>query len=69
MCVIVVAALCPLLFSVFCFSTRPPARHPEAARPPTDLKIKIARPGSASSGEREVTATAMAAPTRGDGGA
>ena len=36
----------PLLFSVFCFSKRPPACHPEAARPPTDLEIKIARPGS-----------------------
>jgi len=35
----------PLLFSVFCFSKRPPARHPEAARPPTDPEIKNARPG------------------------
>ena len=34
----------PLLFSVFCFSKRPPARHPEAARPPTDPEIKNARP-------------------------
>ena len=34
----------PPLFSVFCFSTRPPARHPEAARPPTDREIKNARP-------------------------
>ena len=34
----------PLLFSVFCFSKRPPARHPEAARPPTDPEIKSARP-------------------------
>ena len=36
----------PLLFSVFCFSKRPPARHPEAARPPTDPEIKNARPGA-----------------------
>ena len=35
----------PLLFYVFCFSKRPPARHPEAARPPTDREIKNARPG------------------------
>ena len=35
----------PLLFSVFCFSKRPPARHPEAARPPTDPEIKKRRPG------------------------
>ena len=34
----------PPLFSVFCFSKRPPARHPEAARPPTDPEIKNARP-------------------------
>ena len=34
----------PPLFSVFCFSTRPPARHPEAARPPTYREIKNARP-------------------------
>ena len=38
----------PLLFSVFCFSKRPPARHPEAARPPTDPEIKNARPGLAA---------------------
>ena len=33
-----------LLFSVFWFSKRPPARHPEAARPPTDREIKTGRP-------------------------
>ena len=33
----------PPLFSVFCFSTRPPARHPEAARPPTHREIKTGR--------------------------
>ena len=33
----------PLLFSVFCFSKRPPARHPEAARPPTHREIKTGR--------------------------
>jgi len=38
------------LFSVFCFSKRPPARHPEAARPPTDREIKNARPGTPSGG-------------------
>ena len=32
------------MFSVFCFSKRPPARHPEAARPPTHREIKNARP-------------------------
>ena len=35
MCLIVVGALAPPLFSVFCLSKRPPARHPEAARTPT----------------------------------
>ena len=35
----------PPLFSVFCFSKRPPARHPEVARPPTDPEIKKRRPG------------------------
>ena len=34
----------PPLFSVFCFSKRPPARHPEVARPPTDPEIKKRRP-------------------------
>ena len=36
----------PPLFSVFCFSKRPPARHPEVARPPTDPEIKKRRPGA-----------------------
>ena len=36
----------PLLFSVFCFSKRPPARHPEVARPPTDPEIKKRRPST-----------------------
>ena len=37
----------PPLFSVFCFSKRPPARHPEVARPPTDPEIKKRRPWTA----------------------
>ena len=40
----------PPLFSVFCFSKRPPARHPEVARPPTDPEIKNVGPRDVSIG-------------------
>ena len=49
MCLIVVGALPPLcfLFSVFQNARPPrPARHPEAARPPTRREIKNARPSA-----------------------
>ena len=47
----------PPLFSVFCFSTRPPARHPEAARPPTYREIKNARPRDVESSGMVVLVT------------